>query len=398
MAPLLSLQGLEVSDAQADEESDKPRFWTPAMPKEQFDPLKRAVLTASDLEEAVENHVRDVFSEEEYDAEICTTLSNTKIPVHGFMLAARSSFLRNAMCEFRDHDTYAVQDVLSISQAGGRVKVEFQGLDFVTIFNLVLYMYTDEVVDVWHFTRHAPNSAFRYRQIRVELMKLAAKLGMTKLESAVRLMTEPERQLHIDMAFALQDPRFFEDGDAIVELDGDEMYVHSALMRQRCPFFEGLFNGRAGGQWLTSRRESDSEAVQIDMKHIEPYIFELVLRYLYSDIGSEIFDDIVSSDIDEFCDLVMDVMSVANELMLDRLSEICQQVIGRFVNTRNACHLINAVAPCSVTTFKDAGLEYLCLQMEAMLENHLLDDLDEDLLSQLDEAVRSNQLACLPFA
>jgi len=51
-----------------------------------------------------------------------------------------------------------------------------------------------------------------------------------------------------------------------------------------------------------------------------------------------------------------------------------------------------------VTEFKDAGLEYLCLQLESMLENHLIDDLDEDLLLELDEVVRGNQLNCLPFA
>lgn len=33
-----------------------------------------------------------------------------------------------------------------------------------------------------------------------------------------------------------------------------------------------------------------------------------------------------------------------------------------------------------------------------MLENHLIDDLDEDLLLDLDEVVRGNQLNCLPFA
>lgn len=68
------------------------------------------------------------------------------------------------------------------------------------------------------------------------------------------------------------------------------------------------------------------------------------------------------------------------------------------VSTRNVCHLLNAIAPCSVTGFKDAALEYLCLQLECMLENHLLNDLDEDLLLELDEVVRANQLNCLPFA
>ena len=39
------------------------------------------------------------------------------------------------------------------------------------------------------------------------------------------------------------------------------------------------------------------------------------------------------------------------------------------VNTRNVCQLLNAVAPCSVTEFKKAALEYICLNLEDMLEN-----------------------------
>lgn len=68
------------------------------------------------------------------------------------------------------------------------------------------------------------------------------------------------------------------------------------------------------------------------------------------------------------------------------------------MNTRNISQLLNIVSSCSVTEFKDAGLEYICLQLECMLENHLIDDLDEDLLLELDEVVRGNQLNCLPFA
>jgi hypothetical protein len=59
---------------------------------------------------------------------------------------------------------------------------------------------------------------------------------------------------------------------------------------------------------------------------------------------------------------------------------------------------LNTIAPFSITSFKDAALEYICLQLESMLENHLLNDLDDDLLFELDEVVRANQLNCLPFA
>ena len=59
-------------------------------------------------------------------------------------------------------------------------------------------------------------------------------------------------------------------------------------------------------------------------------MFKLVLRHIYADTGEELFDDIVSADLDELLDFVMEVMSVANELMLDRLAQICQRVVGRY--------------------------------------------------------------------
>jgi hypothetical protein len=396
VAPLFSLRNLKASEPQ-DSEEEVSRFWMPALSKEHFDPFKRAVLTSPDLEADVSRFIRNAAVDfEEYDVDVCTTLSETSIPVHGFIIAARSPLLRDALRDYRKSGTNNT-DLFTIS-GEKKPMIIFSGLDFLTILNLALYSYTDKIIDVWHFTRHAPKSAFRYRQVRSELMKVASRLGMTKLESAVRLMCGPEPRLNLDLALAFEDQRFFEDGDAVVELDGGSMTVHSVLLRQRCPFFEGLFNGRAAGRWILGRREAQPDAIKIDMKHIDSAVFKLVLRYLYADVGVELFDSIVSADIDEFCDVVMDVLSVANELMLDRLSQICQQVIGRFVNTRNVCQLINAVAPCSVTEFKNAGLEYLCLQLEAMLENYLLNELDEDLMLELDEVVRGNQLACLPFA
>lgn len=39
------------------------------------------------------------------------------------------------------------------------------------------------------------------------------------------------------------------------------------------------------------------------------------------------------------------------------------------VTIRNVCQLLNTVAPCSLTDFKDAALEYICLNLEGMMEN-----------------------------
>jgi hypothetical protein len=68
------------------------------------------------------------------------------------------------------------------------------------------------------------------------------------------------------------------------------------------------------------------------------------------------------------------------------------------VNARNVCSLLTAVAPSSVAEFKDAALEYVCLSLEAVMQNGSLDELDEDLLLELNEVAHENQLAYLPFA
>lgn len=339
IAPLFSLRRLEASEPPLEEDTETPRFWMPALPNNLLETMKRAVLTSPDLDSDIARHLlgQDLDG---HDIDVCTTISDIQIPVHGFILA-RSPVLRKALSRFHQSGNVSIPDVLSIRDGSAEVPTEigsdspkpritFQGLDLITVFNLVMYLYTDSVVDVWHFTRHCPSMAFRYRQVRVELMKTAGYLKLNKLEAAVRLMTEPERQMNVDLNRAMNDPNFLGDGDAIIELDGSEILVHSALLCQRCPFFEGMFNGRAAGQWLAARRQDNSEAVRIDLKHIEPDTFRLVLRFLYADVGPQLFEDVVSSDIDEFSELVLDVMAVANELMLDRLSQICQQVIGRF--------------------------------------------------------------------
>jgi hypothetical protein len=140
----------------------------------------------------------------------------------------------------------------------------------------------------------------------------------------------------MDMELAIKEQSFFESGDVIVDLADGQMLLHSDVICQRCPFFEGLFRGRAGGQWLAGRRTEESPLVHIDLTHVETQLFELIVRHLYTDAGEEIFEDVTSEDLndllalDELLDHVMDVMSVANELMLDRLSQICQRLIGRY--------------------------------------------------------------------
>ncbi|KAK2854380.1 hypothetical protein FQN49_005150 [Arthroderma sp. PD_2] len=341
---------------------------------------------------------------------LSTTSSDTRIPVHEFMLSSRSPILRNALSTFRREYYFTLPGVMSIEyDKAGQVHLLFTNVSFLSLFNLAIFLYTDRLYDVWLRRRHdkKQTNAAVYRQIRSDVIKLATALDMPALERAARIMIQPSPSLHHDMAAAIRDTSnsssFFDTADVLLELDsGAEVKAHSHILYNRCAFFDGLFRGRAGGRWLHPRlagqeREAP-ELIRVDLSHIDPKVWDFIMRYIYADVDEDLFDDVRAADGEAFMDIVIDVLSVANELMVDRLAQVCQRRLSMFVTTQNVCQLLNAVMPCSVTEFKRAALEFICLNLEVMLENRLLDDLDPDLLSELDQICQENQLTSQPIS
>ncbi|KAI1436195.1 hypothetical protein GGR50DRAFT_702061 [Xylaria sp. CBS 124048] len=400
---LLPLRGFRALNLRNRENKDTCEFQDPDKLRGQVDELSYEILTSTDLEDDLSTHFSNWASENTALDAAIRSASNPKLclPIHSWVLTARSAILRVGLQRFREIGRYEIPELLTITREADITIVEFAwNIDILALLNLMVYIYSDRVIPTWNFTRQAPSLAYRYRQIRTDVMKMATRLGMPRLEAAARSQTPPSRSMNVDFQIAANDTAFFEDGDTILQLDGDEIQVHSTMLCQRCPWFKGLFNGYSRGKWLEARRAamSDSNLIDIDLRHMHPDSFYYVLQFLYADVGEELFDSVLANNIDDFAELVMDVMSIADELMIDRLSQICQNIIGRFVSTRNISTLLNVINPIFVAEFKKKGLEYICLQMEAMLENHLLDDLDEDLMSELDQVVRNNQLARCPFA
>ena len=378
------------------DESPAPSFWQrPDAPKKVIDRIAQAQDVESEVTAALRQHQADF---RDADVAIRSTVSDHVIPAHQVILTARSSILRQGFGKAHRTGNFDSEAFTIDEHGNARFTLTFKGLDYLTLLELTLYVYSDALVGFWRLRHRSPEMAFRYKQVRSELMKVGTKLELRNLEAAARrVITRPEPSMSADFELALLDRSFCSSCDARVQLADGEILVDSGLISKRCPFFEGLFQGHAGGTWLAARSQTAEKAVEVDLSHIEVHVFKLVLRYIYCDTGEEMFDDVATGDVDEFLDLVMEVLSAANELMLDNLSRICQVVMGRYVTTRNACQLLNAVAPSSVQDFKNVTLEYLCLSLEPLLANHWLDELDEDLLSELNDVVRENQTAAAPF-
>ncbi|KAL2829803.1 hypothetical protein BDW59DRAFT_34645 [Aspergillus cavernicola] len=358
--------------------------------------IKQAIMNSSNLESCFQSTTADPPVGTVW---VMSTLSEIRIPVHEFILTGRSSVLRKVFYEFRRQHYASVPELLTIEKdSSGTPQLLFPGFDILAILNLAFFLYTDNVLDVWQHARYSPENAPRYRLVRTEVMRIATNLELPAFERAAILMNKPLKSMKADFTAAINDPIFFESGDIVIELSGAQIMAHSQVICRRCPFFDALFYGRSRGMWLSSRRQSPHDKIHVDLKHIDRSVFEFVLRYMYADIDDRLFDEARTRDTEDFVDLIIDVAFVANELMIDRLAQICQRFLGKFVTSRNVCHLLNSVAPCLVTEFKDAALEYICLNLEDLISNKFLGDLDEHLLRALDYVCHDNQLTAFPIS
>ena len=338
MYNLLPLRCVCPPEEDSETENPRPRFWTSSQPNDSLATIRHVIMSVPNIEDELErclkhNSLSDLST---CDIKLGSSTCSIRIPVHEFVLAARSRAMGRAFQIVRHDYFFSIANLLTVEyDADGRIVVLFQDMDIFTVINLVIYIYTDSVADMWNkgAQRFSSMPASRANQVRVELLKISSQLRMSKLEQAVRTMRHPEKSLNQDMEIAFRQDGYFDNGDIEVELDGDSMMVHTAMMCQRCPFFEGLFRGRASNYWLLSRRNmvgEEQQAIKVDLKHADPRAFKCVLRHIYADTEEELFEEVVTANLDEFLDFLLDILALADELMLPRLAQCCQKMLGRF--------------------------------------------------------------------
>jgi hypothetical protein len=199
----------------------------------------------------------------------------------------------------------------------------------MTLVNLVLYLTWGETISL------DPNSPKRYRrraqQIRTELICLSKQLEIEGLDDAARGgRKQPGRYHALDIFFSSRqvDPSLLPGVDTVVQLSDGEAKVHSILMCERCPFFNGIFHGRAGGRWLSGRQNS-GDLVSISLTHFSSWAFDRVLRWVYADQLQSLFEDVIADTVDLYLDKIIEVLSIADELMIQPLAEVCQSAISK---------------------------------------------------------------------
>ena len=87
-----------------------------------------------------------------------------------------------------------------------------------------------------------------------------------------------------------------------------------------------------------------------------------------------------------------------NELLLERLVLICASVILAHCNLHSACSILEDATYYHIEPLVERLQEYISINMETFLQNHMLDEFPDVLVKELAQFVKTRQIEKSPFS
>lgn len=141
--------------------------------------------------------------------------------------------------------------------------------------------------------------------------------------------------------------------DVIIQLKDTEIACHQFILVSRSKFFKALLG--PGSHWTVSQDENIKAFVQLS--HVDSSIFHVVLAWMYGETDViKLFGEIDTLSMRLLLQHFIDILAVADELLLDELKHICTQMLSSLIHIGNVLDLL------LVSIMRDAEkLKHNCL-------------------------------------
>ncbi|KAJ3216133.1 hypothetical protein HK099_005998, partial [Clydaea vesicula] len=179
----------------------------------------------------------------------------------------------------------------------------------------------------------------------------------------------------------LADKKFTRLADVKIKLSDGYVVAHQVLLAARCDFFKCMF---IGDKWRLTRDDA-MDLVEINLTHVKTEVFEIVLKFLYNDGDVELFDDVKKNFFIEFISFVVEVLAIADELMLGKLKEICGKILVSCLELSNVLQILEISENYSLAPLKSSVLEFICQNLETLIETKMLSSLEECLIDDIED-------------
>ncbi|KAI9333590.1 hypothetical protein BDR26DRAFT_937417 [Obelidium mucronatum] len=186
--------------------------------------------------------------------------------------------------------------------------------------------------------------------------------------------------------------------DVALDLCDGRLMCHQAFLVSRSPFFTAMFNNAS--QWMLKREETTPghTIVVVDLNNFTVEVMDIVLDWIYTDLGLEyLLRNNNRPTLSEYLGFLIDLLSAANELLLDRLKEQVSGLLARVVDLTNVVELLEVADSYDAGQLKETCLTFLCWNLSSVLESRMLDSAPEYLIADLEATLQRMQAEKLPL-
>ncbi|XP_062321030.1 inhibitor of Bruton tyrosine kinase [Osmerus eperlanus] len=153
--------------------------------------------------------------------------------------------------------------------------------------------------------------------------------------------------------------------------DGKEFPCHKCVLCARLEYF----NSMLGNPWIEA---TSCSALEMPTSS---EILQVILEYVYTDESPTIRESLS-------VEFVCGVLVVADQLLISRLKEMCEVAITENLTLKNAAELLEFSAVYNAEQLKLSCLQFIVLNMAALLETRALDVLSDEVLLELSASYR----------
>jgi len=162
--------------------------------------------------------------------------------------------------------------------------------------------------------------------------------------------------------------------DVVIECEDEkDLYAHKCILSSRSEYFESMF---ASG-WMECSQEGTISLP------LPSNLVEVVLDYLYKDESGKI----MKSEDPEF---VSNVLVVADQFLMKRLVEICENQLSKLLSLKNVSEVLQFSFNYSAEQLQQSCMQFICINLPAILENKSLEFLEDGILTSLGTFYRNS--------
>ncbi|KAM4580467.1 inhibitor of Bruton tyrosine kinase [Odontesthes bonariensis] len=209
------------------------------------------------------------------------------------------------------------------------------------------------------------------------LQAIAKKLGLGSLSARLDGIKYEHGKINVINKKTGSKPKFYQKKCSYLcdvtlkSEDGIEFPCHKSVLCARLEYF----NSMLGNPWIEA---TSCSALEMPTSS---EILQVILEYIYTDESPTTKESLN-------VEFVCNVLVVADQLLITRLKEMCEVVITENLTLKNAAELLEFATMYNAEQLKLSCLQFIVLNMAALLESKALDILSDEVLVELSAAYR----------